>query len=108
MLKQYDSTKNGWGQFTPKTWGQFAPEYWGQFHAENRGLFGRNFHTVLITIRMSINSTTVDSVTVEGSFTALLLSNGIVEIHWHPELEQLEVTHLTKIREILFQFGKGK
>lgn len=43
MLKQYDSTKNGWGQFTPKTWGQFAPEYWGQFHAENRGLFGRNF-----------------------------------------------------------------
>ena len=57
---------------------------------------------------MSINSTTVDSVTVEGSFTALLLSNGIVEIHWHPDLEQVEVIHLTQICEILFQFGKGK
>ncbi len=47
MLKQYDLTKNGWGQFTPEYWGQFAPELRGQFQAVNWGLFGRNFHFAL-------------------------------------------------------------
>ena len=52
MLKQYDLTKNGWGQFTPEYWGQFAPELRGQFQAVNWGLFGRNFQLQVQRERM--------------------------------------------------------
>jgi hypothetical protein len=57
---------------------------------------------------MSDEFVPVKSITVEGMLTASLLSNGIVQIQFHPDLEQIEIAHLEKIREILFEFGNGK
>jgi hypothetical protein len=44
----------------------------------------------------------------EGFFKAVLYDNGIIEIIWDETIEVIEVIHLNKIREAIFDLGGGQ
>jgi len=51
---------------------------------------------------------TVDEISYEGEFTALLYENGIVELVWDKKIKIITLTTLKNVKASLLHFGHGK
>ncbi len=50
----------------------------------------------------------IKEVLIEKFLRAVLFENGIVEVVWDTSIVTLEPAHLSKMRQVLFEFGAGK
>lgn len=54
------------------------------------------------------NERIIEELEVKNNFRALNYHNGVIEIIWHPSIPEVDVDHLTKMREAIYKLGGGK
>ena len=57
---------------------------------------------------MTVKRLSIREIDVEGNLKAILYNTGVIEIVWNTSITEIEIVHLKKMQQVVFELGGGQ